>query len=244
MRLAIIFSFTVILACTSKKDEKLTIATAANVQFAMKEIVRSFEAETGIECEIILGSSGQLNAQIKSGAPYDIFVSANMKYPNDIFENNLAFNKPSIYAYGVLVIWSRNSLTSIYNLDSDSIQKIAIANPFTAPYGEAAIDALKKSNLMDHVSRKLVYGESISQVNQFVMSNSAEAGFTSKSVVVSKEHQNKGSWIEVDQNLYKPIEQGIVVLNGDHVKEAERFFAFMLSENGKTILKANGYRVN
>jgi molybdate transport system substrate-binding protein len=89
-----------------------------------------------------------------------------------------------------------------------------------------------------------VYGESISQVNQFVMSNSAEAGFTSKSVVVSKELQNKGSWIEVDQNLYKPIEQGIVVLNGDHVKEAERFFAFMLSENGKTILKANGYRVN
>ena len=245
MRKSVILFFGVLCyGCSDKRNENLIIATAANVQFAMEEIVKSFKEETGIQCEIILGSSGQLSAQIKSGAPYDVFVSANMKYPQDIFENNLAIRKPSIYAYGVLVLWTHRTSISIRDLVSNSIQKIAIANPTTAPYGKAAVDALKKSDLLDRVNEKLVYGESISQVNQFILSNAVDAGFTSKSVVVSRELENTGKWIAIDQDLYNPIEQGIVVIKGDHEKEATQFFDFMFSEKGRNILLANGYRVN
>ena len=210
----------------------------------MKELTTAFEEETAIQCEIILGSSGLLSAQIKAGAPYHIFVSANMKYPQEIFENDLTITKPAIYAYGVLVLWTRGTSVSLHDLVNDSFQKIAIANPSTAPYGDAAINALKKSNLLDQLSDKLVYGESISQVNQFILSNAVDAGFTSKSVVVSRELRDIGQWTEVDQSLYNPVEQGIILIKGDHESEARRFFDFILSEKGQAILIANGYKVN
>jgi molybdate transport system substrate-binding protein len=240
-----LFIFALLFGCSNKEEKKLLIATAANVQFAMKELIREFEYDTGIKCEMVLGSSGQLITQIKSNAPYDIFVSANMKYPNDLFENHLTLEKPKLYAKGILVLWSKNSGSkfTLGTLLSDSIKKIAIANPSIAPYGEAAVEVLKKMNFLEALNSKLIYGESISQVNQFIKSESVDAGFTSKSSVLSPELKDTGLWVEIDQSYYTPIEQGIVMIKGKHEEQARQFYDFMLSEKGKNILSANGYGI-
>ncbi|HNP95607.1 MAG TPA: molybdate ABC transporter substrate-binding protein [Cyclobacteriaceae bacterium] len=232
-------------ACNTP-TKRLTIATAANVQFAMEELVGQFEEDTSIPCEIILGSSGQLTAQIMEGAPYDVFVSANMKYPEALYEKNLTVKAPVIYAYGVLVLWTLQDRPdlSLEMLKDSSILHIAVANPKTAPYGEAAIQAVSQLQLLNDVGNKLVYGESISQTNQFVVSGSAEIGFTAKSVVVSEEMKGKGTWVEVPDSLYHPIAQGVVVINREDNEKAQQFANFLLSEMARKILQAYGYNVN
>lgn len=234
------------IACKPISKKSLIVATAANVQFAMDELIQEFEMETRIHCEIILGSSGQLTAQITEGAPYDVFVSANMKYPNELYKNGLASSKPEVYANGVLVLWTLQNISdlSLERLSSDNVQHIAIANPRTAPYGEAAVDALKKLGLYERVSSKLVFGESVSQTNQFILSGSAELGFTAKSVVLAKEMKDQGVWIEIPDSLYKPIAQGVAVIKRDDNENAQRFAKFLLSDRAGQILKNYGYNVS
>ena len=106
MRFFQLFFICFLFNCSARKEEKLTIATAANVQFAMEELVEEFKIATGIDCEIVLGSSGQLATQIKAGAPFDVFVSANMEYPDDLFREGLTAGPPKVYSYGVLVLWT------------------------------------------------------------------------------------------------------------------------------------------
>ncbi len=147
---------------TNSKISKgnLTIATAANVQFAMQKLIRTFTQETGIKCHMILSSSGKLTAQINAGAPFDVFVSADVKYPQELYENGLTQEPPKIYAYGKLVIWSFNEPidSSFEILASEKIQHIAIANPKTAPYGAAAVEALKHYGVYQTTKEKLVFG--------------------------------------------------------------------------------------
>lgn len=233
-------------SCQSKSKPSLTIATAANVQFAMTELTKAFQDQTGIACHIVIGSSGGLTAQIAGGAPYDVFVSANMKYPEALYKKGLTAAAPEVYGFGILVLWGTDGiLTPSFNeLESDTIRHIAIANPKTAPYGEAALEVLQNLNLLERINSKLVYGESISQVNQFVISNAAEIGFTSKSVVISDEMGQKGKWIEVDQQLYTPIAQGAVVIKGKNREMADKFYKFLFSEQAKLILRNYGYHVN
>jgi molybdate transport system substrate-binding protein len=221
------------------------IATAANVQFAMAGLVKEFAAESGISCEIILGSSGKLTAQFMAGAPYDIFVSADMKYPEALHAAGRTTGKPEVYAYGLLVLWTlREDIEpAMEMLDDHRVRHVAIANPRTAPYGEAAREALVNYRLYEKITGKLVYGESIAQVNQFILSGTAEAGFTSKSVVLSEEMQNKGKWIEVDRELYSPIAQGAVIIrqDGKDPANAEAFYHFLYSEKAQEILRNSGY---
>jgi len=234
-------------SCTSKEEKRLIIATAANVQFAMDEIIEAFEAETGIDCEMVVSSSGKLTAQIQKGAPYDVFISANMKYPNTLFENGFAIQKPRIYGYGKLVLWSMMKIDNL-SLDwilSDDVQRLAVAIPTTAPYGKAAIDALIHFDFFEKIKSKLVYGESISQVNQFILTQSAQTGFTAKSVVLSPRLKGKGKWIELPSTSYQPIEQGVVVIKRNDktkLEEAEQFYQFLFSEKAKTILEKYGYQ--
>jgi len=179
--LFVLIAFCVI-GCTSSEDDVLYIATAANVQFAMDDLTAMFSEETGIPCEIILGSSGKLMAQIREGAPYHVFVSADMKYPVTLFNDGLTTARPDIYANGSLVLWTLDDrLPSIEILRSGEVSKIALANPSTAPYGRAASQALEFYGMDMEVADKLVYGESISQTNQFIISGSAQVGFTAKS---------------------------------------------------------------
>ncbi len=244
----IVISFLLFISCEQVDQPKLTIATAANMQFAMHELCDSFTVETGIECETIISSSGKLTAQIKEGAPFDIFVSADMKFPNELFKGGFTTSKPLIYAYGKLIIWSMiNDIDPTFEeLMNNNVKHIAIANPKIAPYGLSAIEVLKKKNIYNVVKEKLVFGESVAQTNQFITSKVVEIGFTAKSVVLSDKMKNKGNWMEVDPNLYTPIAQGIVILNNrnEFLPQAKRFNIFLFSEKGKEILNKFGYSVN
>ncbi|MDN5200110.1 molybdate ABC transporter substrate-binding protein [Fulvivirgaceae bacterium BMA10] len=232
--------------CKPKDQKKLTIAAAANVRFAMVELLDKFQEETGIDAEIIISSSGKLTAQIMQGAPYDVFVSADMKYPSELFENGLTSTVPEIYAQGALVLWTSGATMepSLELLLKENIKKIAIANPRTAPYGKAAIETLIYHDIYDKVKHKLVFGESISQTSQFILSGSADIGITAKSVVVSGQMSNNGKWVEIPQPSYSHIKQGVVILKkeGNYTKDAERFYNFLFSEKAKRILDKNGYK--
>lgn len=233
-----------ILSCNSSPSETLTIATAANMQFAMKAITSEFTTTTGIPCHVVLSSSGKLTAQIKEGAPYHVFVSANMKYPNDLFKNGFTASKPTIYAHGKLVLWTKNSIhPSLSVLTSNDIKFIALANPKTAPYGEAALEVIKHYNLFDSIQHKLVYGESIAQTNQFIDTRAADIGFTAKSIVMALAEEKRGHWQPISDTAYSPIAQGVVLLNAtpDMAIASKEFYNFLLSDKAKQILNTFGY---
>lgn len=229
------------------EQERLQIAVAANMQFAMKALTAAFGQKTGIQTTLIISSSGKLTAQIKEGAPFDVFVSADMKYPSELEQSGLAAYPPKVYGYGKLVLWTMRSdlEPSLELLTNPDIGHIAIANPQIAPYGEAALEVLNQFDLTKKVLEKLVYGESISQVNQFVITQAAELGFTALAAVLSPEMKGKGKYILIDENIYSPIQQGIVVIRRKEGQQekAKQFYDFLLSESAKPILESFGYRV-
>ncbi len=234
-------------ACHSKTEkEKLNIAVAANMQFAIEELVDSFSQKNDIDCNIILGSSGKLTAQIIQGAPFDIFLSADMKYPQKIHQNNKSLHPPTVYANGHLVLWTlQESLKSpLEFIQENTNTRIAIAHPENAPYGSAAMEVLRHYELPD-ADERLVYGESISQVNQFVATESVAAGFTSKSVVLSPNMKDRGQWQEIPNHLYTPIRQGIVLVrHREHPHpKAKAFQTFIFSDEAGKILNKFGYSV-
>ncbi|MFV0531822.1 MAG: molybdate ABC transporter substrate-binding protein [Flavobacteriales bacterium] len=234
-------------SCHKKEKERLHIAVAANMQFAMKELVKVFANQTGIESELIISSSGKLTAQIKEGAPFDVFISADMKYPMELFHSGYAVEKPQTYAYGKLVLWSMSEelALSVEGLKNSAVRHVALANPKTAPYGVAAMEVLKNNKVEAEIREKLVYGESISQTNQFIISSSAEIGFTAKSVVLSPQMKNKGRWVDIQEADYSPIAQGVVVIKQQNGREQEamRFYHFLFSAEAKKVLQNYGYAV-
>jgi len=228
--------------------QNLKIAVAANAQFVTNKLVEDFKKETGIDADLIVSSSGKLTTQIEQGAPFDVFLSADMKYPQELYEKGFTSNKPKKYAYGKLVIWTLKEETLSKGpvaLTAPQFAKIAIGNPSLAPYGEAAIQALTKLKIYDQLKPKIVYGESIAQVNQYLLSGAADAAFTAKSVVLDPSQQTKGKWVEVDEHLYQPIAQGAVLLKptpGKNFFDAQRFYSFLFSKQAKRIFTAYGYK--
>lgn len=244
-----LFSLSILFtSCHQQQEEKLNIAVAANMQFAMKELAQTYTKRTGKEVQLMVSSSGKLNAQIKEGAPYDLFVSANMKYPQDLYDAGLTLESPQVYAYGKLVLWTvyENIEPSLLHLNDSNIKHIALANPKIAPYGIAAQEVLKHYGLEESTQEKLVFGESIAQCNQFILSKAAEIGFTAKSVVLSPQMKNQGNWIDIDDETYSPIAQGMVIIK--HKKRSEKsaleFYRFLLSEEAQDILIKFGYSVD
>jgi len=212
----------------------------------MEEIIDSFTQQTGIPCEIILGSSGKLTAQIQQGAPYDVFVSANMIYPNQLFSSGMTTSKPRVYAYGTLVLWTlkEDIEPSLEILKTDTIRNIATANPQIAPYGLAAQQCLQYYKLYDQVQGKLVFGESISQTNQFITSKTADIGFTAKSVVLSPKMKDQGTWIEIPSESYSLIEQGAAIITRNTPNpHAQKLYDFLFSNEVLRILEAYGYQI-
>jgi len=219
------------------------IAAAANVQFAIEEIKDSFVRKTGIPCEVVLSSSGKLTAQIAEGAPYDVFISADLEYPNVLFGKGLS-DKPVVYAKGQVILWTSRPLTSLQELKHPNINHIAVANPRTAPYGKASVQLCKDIGMLDDIQHKFVYGESISQVNQFIKSGTVQAAFTSKSVVLAESLKGLGYWFELDDQSYEDINQGIVVVSkSQKQEEAALFKKHLLSKDSERILRNFGYKV-
>jgi len=237
-----------ITSCQSEKQPSLKIATASNMQYAMKELTDRYTTQSGISCDLIISSSGKLTAQIIEGAPYDVFLSADLSYPQRVYEEGLAEGPPAIYAFGDLVLWTMTDIDikDLSVLKSPAVKRIAIANPKTAPYGYAALELIESLRVSDQIKQKLVYGESISQVNQFVTTQAAELGFTAMSVVKSPQLSEKGQWLKIDSSLYSPLTQGIILINHNDAKtkEAKSFYDFLFSPEARKLLKDFGYSVS
>ena len=227
----------------------LTVAVAANVQFAFKDLQAAFTRETGINVKAIIGSSGKITAHVRNGAPFDVFLSADISYPQTLYQGGLASTAPKIYAYGTLVLWTMNDLDltpGLKVLADPTVGKVAIANPKLAPYGRAALQVLTHYQITDAVRGKTVFGENVSQVNQYIYSGNVDAGFTAKSVVLSPAMRGKGTWIEVPQDSYQPIAQGVVILKhcADHAQaDCRRFIRFLTSVPARKILADYGYNL-
>ena len=228
----------------------ITVAVAANVSYAINELVAEFnKTNPDTKVQVTLGSSGKFTAQIESGAPFDVFMSADMKFPKSLFEKGLATTEPALYAQGSLAMLSSKQLdfSKGINLVTDpNIAKIAVANPKTAPYGTAAVEAMKNANVLDKVESKFVYAESISQAVTYA-TTAADVGFIAKSSLYDEkmsQYKENVNWISVDPSLYTAIDQGIVVLkNTKEEASAKAFYDFILGEKAKEIFIKFGYLV-
>ena len=239
-------SLFLLLGCKAKEERKgLLLAVAANMQYAIKEIGLEFTKETSIPLQYTISSSGKLTAQINSGAPYDVLISANKKYPEYLEQQSKTVGDIKGFAFGKLILWTKHKdlHPSLELLKSDRIQKIALANPRTAPYGTAAKEVLEHLNLDKELQEKLVFGESIAQTNQFIDTKSATIGFTASSVLEILAVEERGNSFEIPKELYKTIEQTVVVLKGAKEREAQMFYTFLSSLKVKNILKKYGYGI-
>ncbi len=226
----------------------INIAVAANVSYAIDELKAKFaQTNPHTKIRVTLGGSGKLTAQIKHGAPYELFMSANMRYPQALFDEGFASTKPFIYAQGALAFFSvkkRDFSRGVQLLSEKSISKIAIANPKTAPYGKAALEALQNAGILKKIESKFVYGESISQTVSYAMI-AADIGIIAKSSLYSSKmsHYKKNTnWHPLNTKLYTPINQGIVILKqGKNNPEVKAFYDFILSQDAQIIFKKYGY---
>lgn len=242
----IIFFLAYVLLSAPIFAQSIRVAVAANLQTVIKALGKDFKTRTGISIEPITGASGNLTEQIRNGAPFDVFLSADMNYPEKLFQGGFTDGKPVVYAQGSLIICSNHDI-GFENwervLMSLRIKKIAIANPAIAPYGRAAVQALKKKGIYPDVEQKLVTGESISQVNTYITTNAADVGFTTQALVKDAAGKAKLYWQPIDPSLYAPIEQGMVLLKrAAGNPDAEKFYRYMLSPDARAILKDFGYR--
>jgi molybdate transport system substrate-binding protein len=230
------------------QGHEIRVAAAADLKFAMSELAADFEKRTGTSVSVTYGSSGNFFSQIQSGAPFDVFFSADIEYPKKLEAAGLA-ESGTIYEYalGRLVIWTPvDSKLDVAKqgwgiLLDVSVQKIAIANPEHAPYGRAAVAALKKAGIYESVKARLVYGENISQAAQFVQSGNAQAGILALSLAVSPAMIDGKRW-EIPADMHPPIVQAALVLKNAKNKEATlNFLNYVKSEKGRAILAKYGF---
>lgn len=241
-------SLLVLLVMQTLTAQQLTIAVAANVSYAIEELKGEFlKAHPETQIDIILGSSGKLSAQIQHGAPYGLFMSADMQYPQSLFDRGLAMAPPQVYAQGALALFSvspRDFTLGLGLLADQEVETIALANPKTAPYGQAAIEAMEDAEVLAIARPKFIFSESISQTLSYALT-AVHIGIISKAALYSHRMQayHEGvHWKEIDIKHYEPIKQGIILLKTSHEEPLYKaFYDFVLSGTGQGILKKYGY---
>lgn len=243
---------TLLYVCAGNRESQalpvLRVSAAADLQFAMPELVAEFEKKNIATLQVSYGSSGNFFTQIQNGAPFDLFFSADGEYVKKLDVARLSEPGTSgLYAIGRLVVWTRADAVIDVRRDGwkallDSrVEKIAIANPAHAPYGKAAEAALRNAGIYDQVKTKLVFGENISQTAQFVQSGNAQVGLVALSLAISPAMKDGRRW-EVPADAYPPIEQSAVVLrHSKNVVTARAFLDFVRGEQGREILRKYGF---
>lgn len=226
--------------------EKLTIAAASDLKFAMDEIVASFKAaHPRDEIGVIYGSSGKFQAQIQQGAPIDIFFSADVAFAKSLRAEGLAVSEPTLYAIGRIVLWSATrdaSKMSLKDLDDPKLRKIAIANPAHAPYGKRAEEALRSVGLWEKLQDKLVIGENVAQTAQFAQSGAADIGVIALSLAINPELAGKGGYALIPDVLHSPLEQAYVITRQGGEKALSKVFArYMTSTDARRIMIRYGF---
>jgi molybdate transport system substrate-binding protein len=230
---------------------EITVAAAADLQFAMQDIADRFQKETGKTIKLTYGSSGNFFQQIQNGAPFDMFFSANLDYAKKLEAAGLT-EPGSYYQYanGKIVIWVRNESKLDLNpgmqaLLDPSVKKIAVANPEHAPYGQAAVAAMQNQKIYEKVKDKFVLGENISQTASFVVSGSADVGIVALSLALSPNMKDKGRYAEIPSDEYPAIEQACVILGSSKSKEtARQFLSFVKTAAIADVLRSYGFEVH
>jgi molybdate transport system substrate-binding protein len=227
---------------------ELKIAAASDLNFAFKDLVTEFEKKTGDRVKLTLGSSGNFYSQIENGAPFDLYFSADIRYPQKLVEGGHGI-ADSVYKYAVgrIVLWVPTGSTVTIDkglevLADSTVRKVSIANPKHAPYGRAAVAALEYFKLYDTVKNKLVMGENISQAAQFVESGASDAGIIALSLAMAPTMKVAGKYWEVPADAHPPIEQGAVVLKRSANQEkAREFLKFLQGSEGQEIMRRYGF---
>jgi molybdate transport system substrate-binding protein len=222
---------------------KLRIAAASDLQFALAEAARQFHQQhPQTDVAVDYGSSGNFYAQIRNGAPFDLFLSADIQYPRALEHDGIARAGPVfVYANGRLAVWvpATSPLDPATALRDPNTHRIAIANPQHAPYGRAAEAALRSMGLYESVEKKLVLGENISQTLQFVQSGAADAGIVALSLALAPTVRAEGRYWEIPPESYPKMEQGGVILKDSAA--ARDFRDWLLGSSGRSLLKQYGF---
>lgn len=231
---------------TTAHADKITIAAAADLKFAMDEIVTGFkQSHPGNDVEVIYGSSGKFHTQIQQGAPYDLFFSADIAYPRELAKNGLTTSDVKPYAVGRIVLWSNSmdaAKMTLASLNDPKLTRIAIANPKHAPYGKRAEEALKAAGMWDKVQPKLAFGENISHTAQFVQTGNAQVGIIALSLALNPELAKKGGYYLIPDKLHNPLEQGFVITKraaGNVL--AKKFADYMAAKPARAIMTKYGF---
>jgi len=245
--LAVLFLLpTLLLQAPLLRAETVTIAAASDLQFAMDALVRVFrQQEADANLKLVYGSSGTFNAQISQGAPFDLYFSADISYPQALLAKGLAASEVRPYATGRLVLWSLREDVSTLDwseISDPRFRRIAIANPRHAPYGKRAEETLQALGMLDEVRGRLVLGENISQAAQFVQTGNAELGLVALSLVSAPGLSAQGWYQLVPANLHEPLLQGyIITRRAQDNALAWRFAAFVESPVARGILESHGF---
>src|SRR5262249_5698505 len=250
VRAAIVACLFIPLAATAAVAQPLRIAAAADLQAALPGIAAQFEQQTGHTVALTFGSSGNFFTQLQNGAPFDVFLSADIDYPRQL-ERDGQVEKGSIYEYaaGRIVLWARTDskadlMPGLPGLAAPAARKVAVANPDHAPYGRAAVAALHHAGVYGRVMSKLVRGENISQAAQFVQSGNADVGIVALSLALAPALKSSGRYVEIPESFYPAIEQGAVVVAASRQKAvALQFVEFLKQPASIRTLQVFGFVV-
>jgi molybdate transport system substrate-binding protein len=232
-------------------NREINVAAAADLSAALQEVATNYEKHTGVVVKLSFGASGALTQQIQNGAPFDAFFSADMDYPRQLIAAGQA-DSATLYRYAVgkLVLWvPTDSPLDVEHKGIDvlldpSVKKISIGNPQHAPYGRAAVAALKHYGLYEKVTDRLVLGENISQAAQFVESGNAQVGFVALAHAIAPSMQGKGKYWMVPANTYPPLDQGVVLISrSQHKQDAASFLEYVKTAEVSALLRRYGFSV-
>lgn len=238
--------FLVLLMALPLRGGEVTVAAASDLKFAMDELVADFgKASPGTKVRVSYGSSGTFHAQIRSGAPFDVYFSADISYPRKLADEGLALDGVFLYAIGHLVVWvPESSLIPVEKLGIRALgqgRKVAIANPRHAPYGAAAEAAMRRLGIYQAVEEQLVVGENVAQAAQFVQSGAADIGVIALSLALAPQMEG-GRWWKVPLDAYPRLEQGGMILKATKSpEEAKAFRDFVLGAEGRAVLDRFGF---
>ena len=225
---------------------QLTVAAAADLKFALDEIVAAYQrVHPQDRIQVVYGSSGKFHTQIQQGAPYDLYFSADIAYPQALVRDGHALGPVRPYAFGRIVLWSRTrdaSRMTLASLADPAIRRIAIANPKHAPYGKRAEEALRAAGLWQQVQPKLVFGENVAQTAQFVQTGNADVGIIALSLALNPVLAREGGHWTIPERLHAPLEQGYVITRRAADNPAARqFAAYMASPAARAVMARYGF---
>lgn len=232
----------------SAHAEKITIAAAADLKFAMDEIVGTFRrAHPAAQVEVVYGSSGKFQTQIQQGAPYDLYFSADIAYPRELARKGFAASAVKPFARGRIVLWSATrdaSPMTLASLVDPTITRVAIANPKHAPYGKRAEEALRAAGVWARVEAKLVHGENIAHAAQFVQTGNAQVGIIALSLALNPGLAGRGGYGLIPEHLHEPLDQGyIITRRAAGSVLARRFADHVDGASARSVLKRYGFVV-